>query len=303
MLDKKVTAPLAAGSADNQWSRSLGTHCGNQYSAFSKYPRGLSLVDIHLRRIRTQMLVSDLHENIRQHVLAAVRSRAITGTALAERIGVQQAHISNFLLGRRGLSIDSMDAILNALGINVEQLVAVVDQTPVRDEPSSALESIPLVRDQSAMNPIFANDEVQGKTVFPKALLRRLKAVPPVTRKLWVRFITVKADKALSAPMSPRLESGSVLLIDRHYCSLDQQRKDEPNLYLIRKGEALMVRWVEMQGTQLCLRPERNDHPLDFIPIDRKNPIESCIVGRVAHIATDLGSPAYRRTSALWERV
>jgi transcriptional regulator with XRE-family HTH domain len=233
------------------------------------------------------MLVSDLHECIRQHVLATIKSRVITGTALAERIGVRQAHISNFLLGRRGLSIDSMDAILNVLGINVERLVAVTDQTLPRNEHSSALENVPIVQLQAAMNPTFANDEVQGKTGFSKALLRRLKAEPPDTRKLWVRFISVKADKALSAPVSPRLESGSVLLIDRHYCSLEDHRKNEPNLYLIRKDEVCMVRWVEMQRTQLCLRPERNDYPLDFISIDRKNPLESCIVGRVAHVATE----------------
>jgi hypothetical protein len=137
------------------------------------------------------------------------------------------------------------------------------------------------------MNPTFAHDEVQGTIGFTKALLRRLKAEPPDTRKLWVRFISVKADRALSAPMSPRLESGSVLLIDRHYCSLEDHRKNEPNLYLIRKDGVFMVRWVEMQGTQLCLRPERNDFPLDFISIDRKNPIEFSIVGRVAHIATE----------------
>jgi transcriptional regulator with XRE-family HTH domain len=233
------------------------------------------------------MLVSDLHERIRQHVLATIKSRVITGTALAERIGVRQAHISNFLLGRRGLSIDSMDAILNVLGINVERLVAVADQTLLRNKPSSALENVPSIQIQAAMNPTFANDEVQGTIGFTEALLRRLKAEPPDTRKLWVRFISVKADKGLSAPMSPRLENGSVLLIDRHYCSLEDHRKNEPNLYLIRKDEVCMVRWVEMQGTQLCLRPERNDYPLDFISIDRKNPIESSIVGRVAHIGTE----------------
>jgi transcriptional regulator with XRE-family HTH domain len=233
------------------------------------------------------MLVSDLHERIRQHVLATIHSRAITGTALAERIGVKQAHISNFLLGRRRLSIDSMDAILNVLGINVERLVAVADQTPVRKEPSSALESVPSIQLQAAMNPIFANEDFQGTIGFTKALLRRLKAEPPDTRKLWVRFIAIKADKALSTPMSPRVENGSVLLIDRHHCSLDEHRKDEPNLYLIRKDDVCMVRWVEMQGSQLCLRPERNDYPLDFITIDRKTPFESCIAGRVAHVATE----------------
>jgi plasmid maintenance system antidote protein VapI len=233
------------------------------------------------------MLVSDLHECIRQHVLATIESRVITGTALAERIGVQQAHISNFLRGRRRLSIDSMDAILNALGINVEQLVAVTDQTQVGNESSSATESVPLIQHQAVMSATLANNEVVGTVGFTKALLRRLKAEPPDARKLWVRFIAVKASKALSAPMSPRLESGSVLLIDRHYCSLDERRKDEPNLYLICKEQTLMVGWLEMPGTQLCLRPERNDYPLGFIRIDRKNPIESSIVGRVAHVGTE----------------
>lgn len=233
------------------------------------------------------MLVADLHERIRQHVLATIKSRVTTRTALAERIGVQQAHISNFLLGRRGLSIGVMDAILNALGLNVEQLVAMADQTPVRKEPASALESVPLIRPQKAMHPTFSNYEVQGTIAFAMALLRRLKAEPPDTRKLWVRFIAVKADKASSAAMNPRVENGSVLLIDRHYCSLDEHRKDRPSLYLICKEEVCMVRWVEMHGPQLCLRPENGSYPLEFMHIDKKNPLETCIVGRVAHVATE----------------
>lgn len=248
------------------------------------------------------MLVSDLHERIRLHVLATIKSQKITGTALAAKIGVQQAHISNFLTRKRGLSIEKMDALLAALGLNVEQLVAVADQTPVRKESAPAIESVPLIRLQAAMNPTFASDKLQGTIAFTKALLRRLKAEPPETRKVWVRFIAVKADKALSTPMSPRVQNGSVLLVDRHYCLLDQHRKDKPSLYLIHKDGICMVRWVEMQDTQLCLRPERNDYPLDSIPIDRKNPLESYIVGRVAHVGTELGSPAYCRTSALRER-
>jgi hypothetical protein len=64
---------------------------------------------------------------------------------------------------------------------------------------------------------------------------------------------------------------------------------------MLRKGETLLVRWVEMQGTNLCLRPESKDCSLDFIPVDRKNPLTSCIVGRVAHIATELCGLLQRR--------
>jgi len=76
-------------------------------------------------------------------------------------------------------------------------------------------------------------------------------------------------------------------------------RKDEPNLYMLRKGEKLLVRWVEMHGAALCLRPDNSEYPLDFISIYRKNPLDSCIVGRVAHIATELGSLLQRRPMLL----
>jgi plasmid maintenance system antidote protein VapI len=231
------------------------------------------------------MLVADLHESIRLYALATIKSRAITGTKLAATVGVQQAHISNFLTCKRGMSIEKLDALLGALGLNVEQLVT--HQTQVHKESSSSIESVPLIHPQAAVNPTFASDEVLGRVGFAAALLRRLKAEPPETRKLWVRFIAIKADKALSAPMNPRVENGSILLIDRHYCSLVSHGKGNVNLYLVCDGNVLMVRRVEVQGAQLCLRPENASFPLVLISINGRMPLTSCIVGRVAHIASE----------------
>ena len=169
------------------------------------------------------------------------------------------------------------------------------EQTPSQKDCSATLESVPLVEHKAAMNPTFGKNEILAELRFTKILLRRLKAEPPEKRTAWVRFIAIRADAALAAPMHPRLSNGSVLLVDRHYCSLDGYQKDEPNLYLIRKEQALMVRWIEMQGTNLSLRPDSSEHPLDFICIDRKNPLTSCIVGRVVHIGTELDSPVQRR--------
>jgi len=53
------------------------------------------------------------------------------------------------------------------------------------------------------MNPTFADDDVVGTTGFTKALLRRLKALSPDTRTLWVRFVAISADAELAAPMLP----------------------------------------------------------------------------------------------------
>jgi hypothetical protein len=52
-----------------------------------------------------------------------------------------------------------------------------------------------------------------------------LKALSPDTRTLWVRFVAISADAELAAPMLPVFSKGSVLLVDRHYCSLDAYRK------------------------------------------------------------------------------
>jgi predicted XRE-type DNA-binding protein len=233
------------------------------------------------------VLIADLHERIRLHVLATVKSRQITQKALAERVGVQQAHVSNFLLGRRGLSIEAMDAILNALGIDVMSLIAMSEHAPGLKNGSNPLETVPMVQPRAAMKPTFSKDDVLGELGFSKALLRRLKPDQADGRAPWIRFIAVRVDTALAAPMFLRFVNGSVLLIDRHYCSLANYHKDEPNLYVIRKGDAIVVRSIETQGNQLCLRPEGSSYPLDFLSIDRKNPLTSFVVGRVAQVTTE----------------
>jgi transcriptional regulator with XRE-family HTH domain len=233
------------------------------------------------------MLIADVHERIREHVLATVKSGQLSQRALGALVGMQQAHISNFLHGRRGLSIAGMDALLGVLGLDVADLLAMSGRMRGQTGCSIAFESVPLIHLRAAMNPTFSEEEILGELGFTKALLRTLKADHSRKRTAWVRFLAIRADSALAAPMFPRFENGSVLLVDRHHCSVAGYQKDEPNLYLIRKEETLMVRWAELRGAQLYLRPERNDYPLDFICIDRKNPLESCIVGRVAHIGTE----------------
>jgi transcriptional regulator with XRE-family HTH domain len=248
----------------------------------------LFLADLFPFRRMRSMLIAGLHECIRQHVLATIKSRQLTQRALAELVGVGQAHISNFLLGRRGLSIEGMDALLNVLGLDVERLIAMSEQPRDQKVSSTTLESVPLIQHNAAMNPTFGTDEILVEMGFTKILLRRLKADSTDTRKPWIRFVAIRADAALAAPMYPRLSNGSVLLVDRHYCLLSGHQRAEPNLYMIRKEQTLMVRWIEMQGSNLSLRPDCGEHPLDFICIDRKHPLTSCIVGRVVYIATEI---------------
>ncbi len=154
---------------------------------------------------------------------------------------------------------------------------------------------IALIEHAAAMNTKFAKGEILGELKYTTVLLRRLKADAPEKRSAWVRFLVVRADATMAAPMSPRVSNGSVLLVDRHSCSLAGHEKTGQNLYLIRKEQMLILRWAEMQDDILCLRPDSSDYPLDFVRIDRKNPLTSCLVGRVVHIATEFDRPVLGR--------
>jgi transcriptional regulator with XRE-family HTH domain len=237
------------------------------------------------------VLITDLQERLHQHLRATVKSRQITQTRLAEMVGMQQAHISNFVLRKRGLSTEGMDAILKVLGLDVADLLAMSGKTLSSQDRSATVEYVPLIEHRAAMNPSFGNNDVLSELEFAKVLLRRSKADTPEKRTAWVRFVAIRADAALAAPMYPRLANNSVLLVDRHCCSLP----DQLSLFLIRKEQTYKVRWAEMQGSNLSLRPDSSEYPLDFIPIDRKHPLTSCIVGRVVQITTELGIPVLGR--------
>lgn len=228
-----------------------------------------------------------------------MKSRQLTQSALAAAAGMAQAHISNFLLGRRGLSIEGMDAILNVLGLDVQRLIAMSEQTRDQKDRPTSLESVPLVQHKAVMNSSFGKDEILGELGYTKTLVRRFSVEPTPARLPWVRFIAIMADAALAAPMYPRFEKGSVLLVDRHYCSLSGYREDGTNLYLVRKDEAVMVRWADRMDNLLCLRPDRIEYPLNFVSIDRRNPLTSFIVGRVVHIGTALENLVRRRRPSL----
>ena len=84
----------------------------------------LFLKAIHhaLQAVR-RMLISDLQNRLRVLVRERIAAGELTGTELANRAGFQQAHVSNFLNGRRGLSIESMDRVMEVMRLEVQDLM------------------------------------------------------------------------------------------------------------------------------------------------------------------------------------
>src|ERR1019366_8485670 len=71
------------------------------------------------RPILQTMKFRMLQENLRKTLWERIDGGELTGLRLAEQTGFKQAHISNFLNRKRGLSLEGMDRVLNVQHLSV----------------------------------------------------------------------------------------------------------------------------------------------------------------------------------------
>src|SRR3954469_14929496 len=102
------------------------------------------------------MLVSQLEDSLRKAIRQRIVAGVLSGTILARQTGFQQAHISNFLNGRRGLSVEGFDRMLEALGLSVTDLIAPVSA----GSPAREYDDVPIVGSSIVHHPDIAAREV-----------------------------------------------------------------------------------------------------------------------------------------------
>jgi hypothetical protein len=64
-----------------------------------------------------------LQDNLRKILSDRIEAGELTGLRLAQQTGFKQAHISNFLNRKRGLSIEGMDKVLQVQHLSVLDLL------------------------------------------------------------------------------------------------------------------------------------------------------------------------------------
>src|SRR6478609_10317305 len=64
-----------------------------------------------------------LQENLRKTLWSRIEEGDLTGLHLAQQTGFKQAHISNFLNRKRGLSLEGMDKVLTVQHLSVLDLL------------------------------------------------------------------------------------------------------------------------------------------------------------------------------------
>jgi hypothetical protein len=236
------------------------------------------------------MRLRDLQDRLRAHIRARIDRRELTGVSLSQQAGLQQGHLSNFINARRGLSLESMDRLLDALEISVLDLVDVdeIERRALRPRAGAGLESVAIVSAEHAALPRFTPEQVGGTVSFRKTFLRRLKPNDVCNRGDWLRFVSIKLDPQTVRAMFPRGATGATLLVDRHYTSLDPYRQHQPNLYAVHLRARCAVGYVSLAGDNLVLRPRNLQLPVELAPINRSRSYSDYMVGRVCHVALEV---------------
>ena len=232
-----------------------------------------------------------LQENLRKILLERIAAGELTGLHLADQTGFKQAHISNFLNRKRGLSLEGMDKVLSVQHLSVLDLLdpAEVNKRASILPPSPDDFENVLVTDPStaATHPLITADHVLGTLKFKKSFLRKLKPDTEGDRSAWHRFVLIKLDPRDALPMSPRLIPGATLLLDRHYNSFKPYRKGDLNLYAVLKNDTCTIRYAEAAEHDLILRPHNHSSPLEFLPIPPGKLASDFLVGRICQLSQE----------------
>ncbi len=229
-----------------------------------------------------------LQDSLRTGIWARLDRGELTGKSLARKAGFQQAHLSNFLNGKRGLSLQAMDRLLDALHLDVLQLAGVNEaQRQANDGAHSPhpAEAVALVTFATAAHTArFSADDLQDVVNFPRSFLRRLKPKTIGNRRDWTRFAVVTLDEQNVIGMAPQLIPGAQVLIDRHYNSPPRDANC-PELYAVMDGAGGCITRVTLTSGHLILRPNLETAPVRLIAVPHGRRAGDFIVGRVRHIA------------------
>ena len=234
-----------------------------------------------------QMNFTQMHEHLRLELLRRIRRGTLSVSLLARQTGFGQSHLSNFLHQRRQLSLEAMDRILSAQHLEAADLLPVIRRQ--RDQPDEGESSlIPLVSHTSALfEPYIRRTAVQSMLHLRAGFIESLRTRVSHSRRAWHRFVAVRVPSADALPMEPLMLPDAIVLLDRHYNSLMPYRPNRPNVYAVRHGSHLTLRYVDFLSNRMVLRPHNAAFPVELIEMEPGETVGDLLAGRVALIMNE----------------
>ncbi len=234
------------------------------------------------------MNFSQMHERLRLELLRRIQRGTLSVSLLARQTGFGQSHLSNFLHNRRLLSLEAMDRILAAQHLTVSDLLPAVTHA-ARGQPEGERDSVPVVSHPVALfEPFIRPSAVQFMLHLPAGSLQSTRARASLARRAWQRFVAVRVPAADALAMDPLVMPEAIVLIDRHYNSLVPYQPNRPNVYAVRHGAHLRLRYVDFLLNRLVLRPFNIAFPVDLVEVQPGETPSELLAGRVVLVLNDL---------------
>jgi len=232
-----------------------------------------------------------LQENLRKTLWSRIEEGDLTGLHLAAQTGFKQAHISNFLNRKRGLSLEGMDKVLNVQHLSVLDLLDPAEinkRASILPPSGDEFENVLVVNGATAAKQaLVMSMNVKEMMKFKKSFLRKLRAETEGDRDDWERFVVIKVDGREGMSMYPRLLPGATVLVDRHYNSLKPYRKGESNMYAVSKNGGCTVKYVELAGRHLVLRPHNHAYPVEVMAMEEGKSAADYLIGRICYVGIE----------------
>jgi transcriptional regulator with XRE-family HTH domain len=228
------------------------------------------------------MNFTQMHERLRLELLRRIQRGTLSVSLLARQTGFGQPHLSNFLHNRRQLSLEAMDRILAAQHLTASDLLPVSARASSISEESNVAQ-IPVVSHTAALfEPYIRPGGALATLELPASVLQNTRTHVSKSRRTWQRFVAVRIPPADALPMEPLVLPDALALIDRHYNSLMPYRPNRPNLYAVRRGSQLVLRYVDFVAGRLVLRPHSIAFPVELVEVSTNESPGDLIAGRIA---------------------
>src|SRR2546423_1753767 len=180
-----------------------------------------------------------LQENLRETLWSRIEEGDLTGLHLAAQTGFKQAHISNFLNRKRGLSLEGMDKVLNVQHLSVLDLLDPAEinkRASILPPSGDEFENVLVVNGATAAKQaLVMSMNVKDMMKLKKSFRRKRRAKTEGARDGGNVLGVIRVGGGEGRSIPPRLLPAPPFLVDRHYNSLKPYRKGESNMYAVVK--------------------------------------------------------------------
>ena len=148
---------------------------------------------------------------------------------------------------------------------------------------------VPLVTHAAAMHEAAPSPHVSLDLLHvPSHFFEHMRSRRAPSRRGWVRFVAIRVSPQQALGMDPVLPVHAIVVLDRHYNSLQAYRGPQPSLYAVRAGNALLLRYAQFELNRLVLRPYSLASPIHLLALGPHEMPSDLIVGRVCLVLAEL---------------